>query len=129
MKVYLIECGAYSDYHIYAVVSTEEKAIQFVANRSTHTDIGYTEFEVDEIPIMPERSIQVVMDREGDVVRITRREDDVISDRIEWYYWNWKGKQDPLMAINVFTEDEQRAIKVANEKRAQLIATDGWNQN
>lgn len=48
MKVFIVTSGSYSDYHIEAVFSTNEKAEEYINNRCDDGVNGIEEYEMDE---------------------------------------------------------------------------------
>jgi hypothetical protein len=53
MTVYVVTAGSYSDYHIEAVFSSEEKAQAYIGNAPDSTDYAVNEYKVDvESPLV-----------------------------------------------------------------------------
>ncbi len=128
-KVFIVTEGQYSDYHIEAVFSNEDKAKRYMKSFPKLKRHG----KIVEWPIDPEYSgipismkcIDVTMYRNGD------SDADDISEEFGQHW------QEPLHLVRlqlqrsyltgyVFALDEQHAIKIANEHRAQLIANNEW---
>ena len=122
MKVFIVSSGSYSDYHILGIYSTREKAEH--AKKLYASDNEIEEFNLDEIPNVPPGLFLygVHMNKNGDVkeAKITYAADEYL----EWHPFSGYGE--PVVCFNVFAEDEAHAIKIANEKRIQLIAENIW---
>lgn len=142
-KVYVVTEGEYSSYHIVGVFSSQEKAEKFLEFQR-HSDYDEWEIEEYEIDIFePQvkkglRFYHVVMDQDG-------------NSRVELQNWpehdseyqgerNWLmderdrpletfGRRNTgraLLRVYTFAKDEQHAVKIANEKRAQKIVSNEW---
>jgi len=136
-SVYLLTDGSYSDYHIVAAFSTEEKArlaMEFIGG-------GIEEFELDaDLPSLEDLKtrglfrFEVSMDWEGNTRSVTRllgaySAKDCLSERLTCYPLGW---HPPNMAwaethrygllANVLAHDEKHAVKIVNEWRSQAIA-------
>ncbi len=120
MKIYVVTSGCYSDYNIEAVFSTEtiaqsyiDKGIAFGADKKS-----IEEFELD---IPPEQWVvtRVTMMRNGIVIDITK----IYNGRCGLW---WLGETRDALTWGVGTEDAERAIKVVNEKRTQIVALNLW---
>lgn len=116
--VYIVTSGEYSDYGINAVFSTEEKAKEYIAqfnDKGTYPRPYFiNEYIIDDTSKMKGKPYKVEMLKNGNVV-IVEHKDDVIDDDDIWAYegkLHWHG----------YANDEQHAIKIANEVRIQLIA-------
>lgn len=133
-KVYVVTNGEYSDFHIEAIFTTREKAEAFLNSREKG---DYDNWEMYEYPIdYPDfiadkiangyRLFKVVMDRDGDTISIG--EGNYSDLEYEFRYgidWNWHSGRTKFSA-NVFARNEQHAVKIANERRVQLIASGEW---
>jgi hypothetical protein len=118
MKTYVITAGCYSDYHILAICSTKEKAE--AAAFAFGNAATVTEWEMDKVPNFPPgMSLWLVeMTRKGTVLRCSSLEAELTdTTTLKWEFYK----------NNFFFEccarDEKHAIKIANEKRTELIAT------
>jgi len=123
-KVYIVTSGIYSDYNICGVFSTEEKAEKYAADceysRKDHVKVD--EYTLDE---RKERRIyRVFMTKEGEVNNIYP---ELLPERGKLL--RDFGSYDKELCWDVDTEDRERAIKVVNEKRAQIIALNAWGDN
>jgi len=134
--VYLVTQGEYSDRHVLAVFSTEEKAQKFIemcnekydSARKNAEDYYLTNcwiwavnskiesFELDALADGPRQglfSYEVWMDMNGDVREVELKLG-TPSNRHEIH--------NDTMTLWVQARDEQHAVKIANERRAQWIA-------
>ena len=149
MKVYLVTKGDYSDYRIEAVFSTKEKAEEYVR---IYCPEGTTEeYSVDDESIyngFPHglATWWVTMAEDGridktyhlgvpridwayDTWRFIRHRTDEIQSGLKCYI-NAQPTYGPWMLdMTVLARDEKHAIKIVNEKRAQLIAANLWGRN
>jgi hypothetical protein len=132
VKVWAIEEGEYSDYHVVGVFSTRENAELILSkyNASPYHHAEISEWDLD--PAIEQLNaglsrfyVQIL--RDGTVREV--REDFGIE---EWETINLDDSraQDGCKGyrIYVFAKDEQHAIKIANEKRLQYIANGHWNE-
>ena len=120
MKVYIVTEGSYSERYIVAVFSTVELAENYVAlSDKTGSDCDIEPYEVDEIT---ESYITtcVGMHKNGKVFSSYRNINGKVGllefDYDDTFWWSVK------------TEDKERAIKVTNEKRVQILAMNLWGQ-
>jgi hypothetical protein len=114
-KVYLVTKGEYSDYRIEAIFSTRYRATKYRKKWG-----GEIETWKLDAPI-PDTIVGVEMKPDGEVTDTWEipcsvggegfRSFTIGSNLLTWY---------------VKTEDKQRAIKVVNEKRIQILALGIW---
>ena len=128
MKVYIVTSGEYSDYRINAVFSTKEKAEDYLAAEPSNVETPeIEEYEMDMPPSEWWTTI-VYMLRDGTVknhqTSLKRKDEEagfLFLKSVPIYY--------PAiveLAWVVVTKDVDRAIKVVNEKRTQIIALGLW---
>lgn len=140
MKVYAIENGEYSDYHIVGVFSTRENAEYACQHLRDGGQV--VEWELDPhiddlhagyVPFL------VQMLKDGTVERTEQKEresftfsnEDIFGVKGIWRrteapaYRGDPNVQDCLL-LHIWAKDLQHAIKICNEKRAQLIANGDW---
>ena len=125
MKIYVVTDGDYSDYHIVALCSTQENAEEVVvSNKSRWNDPNIEEWELDDFKKCPNGLLPwgVKMNREG-ASSLERETLASFSPRVVPY---GDGEN---MVFDVFAKDEKHAVKIANEKRVQLVAMDNWDVN
>ena len=116
-KVWIITKGQYSDYQIVRVFSKKELAEEY-AKRDYYCDIE--EYPLDEP--LPEAHFYIEMKKNGDV-KTAHSTTDVAGFR----YFNYGTPPNLEWVAN--TGDEQRAIKVVNEKRVQILALNIWGDD
>lgn len=123
-KVYLVSRGSYSDYSIVALFSSKEKAETFMAY---HPKTGYDslndleEFELDgptEFPV-GKLAFRVRFTRDGEM-EVAQTDPQYVRDFVRPY---GDGK---TMCTECWAADEKAAAKIANERRAQVIAENQW---
>lgn len=123
--VYIVTQGQYSDLSIEAVFTSKEKAQAFIDNEGDMNE-WIEEFELDK-KLRPLSTILTpCMEKNGDVRIVLKRRgkpDDVTLTRFGIDYYN---KKNHYLICDVVTDDEERAIKVANERRTMLIANGEW---
>jgi hypothetical protein len=142
-RVYTIEVGSYSDYHVIGVYSTKQRA-QIVYDALKEAG----EYELNDIV---ERELDpavdairkglfifhVLMLRDGTVEGCTKGnisgyniERSIKPPRI-WRRTQapaYKGRDVPdVLECSVFARDTTHAIKIANEKRTMMIANGEWD--
>lgn len=129
MKVYIVSTGSYSDWMILGIYSTQEKAEKARADYNAENDIK--EYAVDEFPQIPDglRPYCVIMTCVGGVLeRPTQAVPAAVGRwRDEWVpYSISKAPEKQAVLFCVWARDEEHAVKIANDRRAQLIATGEW---
>lgn len=123
--VYLVEIGEYSDHHVGRVFSDKSLAEEFAKawNNHGHDYAKVTTWPVDERFVRMLPWVYVLMYSDGRVDRCwhdASPDDKPLSDGRRPDYGGRR-------YFAVQTDNEERAIKVANERRAQLLATNAWS--
>lgn len=135
-KVYVATSGDYSDYGIDGVFSAKELAEEFV--QSTNPKEGQVEeYELDEGAALLGKIKEgfcvyyVQMDRDGNTTRIDRHEkpspchlEQTKGAARVYKPGSWGGKTS--LIGYVMARDDVHALKIMNERRAQIIAEGGW---
>lgn len=127
---YIVVTGEYSDYHVCGVYSTRKKA-NYAAKVYDGEVVTH---KVDELPAHPKGLLgyQVRMKKDG-AAKAQRI-------GVEWmqHYKTPQFTDDYIrqddgqylivkeLAVSVWAKDEQHAVKIVNEKRAQIIAANEW---
>ena len=127
---YIVVTGEYSDYHVCGVYSTRPKA-DYAATLYNGEVI---EYEIDELPDHPKGLLgyRVEMKKDGaaDVQRcgIGPMEIYLAGSFLNDYSRKDDGQLVIVkeFVISVWAKDEQHAVKIVNEKRAQIIAANEW---
>ena len=128
-EIYLITAGEYSDYHIIAVFDNYRLAKNFVDSfkkdgySCDHPRIETWRLNPYKDQLDTKRKpFFVTIDKHGDT---TRCEKDVSYDGfgdngISFTF-------DKKINVHCFAKDKQHAIKIANEKRTQILAINQWD--
>lgn len=121
MKLYMVTDGDCSDYCVRGIYSTPEKAEWAKKLYAAKNDID--EIEVDALPDAPPGMLWyfVKMDVAGNSPDV-RRVNAGYAGQDKWAPCG----DNKHVAFYQWAEDEQHAVKIANERRAQLIANGGW---
>lgn len=124
-EIYVVTSGEYSDYGICGVFDDRTLADAF-AEKCSGT---YAEAGVEVWPLNPHAD-DLRAGHDPYFVRMKRTGDTMEARRVD------AGSRavGAVMALDVngdgfttcFARDEQHAVKIANERRAQLIASGGW---
>lgn len=138
MKVFAAASGSYSDYRIDALFSTRAKAEAYQAAFPREDWNGIEEYDIDPPTVdLIKQGYQpwgVHMLRDGTVEKVWR--DDYVSPssydesatiwkRTEAPAYKGRGIPDALIA-RVVAKSEKAAVKIANERRSQMIAAGEW---
>ena len=121
-KIYLMTTGEYSEYSVEGAFSSEEKLKQFAEmNNNSYYNIEELEIDPYERYYGDRKLYFVRMRKDGSIyeVRKTSVGIDVGEGRFD---------ADGRLVIDCYAKDEHHAAKIANEKRAMLIATDQWKE-
>jgi hypothetical protein len=134
-KIWIVTDGDYSDYHIVGVFSTEERANEFVEVESGVVE----EYMIDELC----EAVYLKLNKNYSCYRVdmTLNEGDLLFTNIDPYsnvvgsdndltvfvfppkHENKKFAGKKIFSIRVMAKDEKHAIKIANERRTEYIAT------
>lgn len=123
MKTYIVTIGEYSSYQVCAVCSTLERAEYakrlFDVGPHSHTDI--LEMEMDELPEHPAGCLgfQVEFSTENGQ---TDSEGRVIRQE-PWMITGNALISEERISFSVWAQDEQHALKIANERRSAWVAS------
>jgi hypothetical protein len=124
MNIYLVSDGAYSDWRVRGLFSTEEKAEAARKALGSGNDVEL--YELDENAAQYEQGLRpwnVTITRNGYVENIY----DSTSDNMwSFYFLLCAGQTRWHLRGGVWGRNEKHAIKIMNERRAQLIAMNRW---
>ena len=135
MLVWGVSEGQYSDYGVIAIFSSRKKAeaylveyLRLADSNPFRSETYIEEFDFDPDPPKVVTAIKVNMAVNGDVLKISERLEDIkdigfVGYNIEDYL---KRPISYSFSWVVHTDSQEQAIKVANEKRAMLIAANVW---
>ena len=120
-EIHIVTAGDYSDYTIYGVFSTQEKAQAYIDSREwSYNDPGIESYDVDELaPPKGKHLFQVYMERDGTASKIEKA-------------GSWDDPEVKLMPIRnilmvvCWARDEIHAAKIAGERRREFIASGVW---
>ena len=130
--IYLVSTGSYSDYTVVAAFTTLDKAEAFMA--AIKTDYSGPFNEIEEIVLdsnvanLAKRGYAcytVIMLRNGEVEYINRCNINANYIASEFRIWRRPDKPDCFDA-RIIAKNEKQAIKIANDKRAEMIAMNEW---
>jgi len=129
--LYVVTSGSYSDYGIDAIFDSKELAQSFIDSFKRG---AYSEFnEIEEWPLNP-CDLELKRGRKAFFLRIDKEGN---TSKIEWSdsaYGHKYGTDisftfdKKLMNVYCFADDENHAIKIANEKRTQILAINRWGK-
>lgn len=125
--IYVVTSGSYSDYGINAVFDDEQLAKDFIAmfEKGNYIDMQIEEWKLnpEEENIRAKRKLYFLrMNKEGIASDISIEGSSFSIDYINTIQFDNKKN----LMIRCFADDEKHAIKIANEKRAQVIANNKW---
>lgn len=124
MKLFLVADGDYSEYHVCGIFSTIEKAEHAKKWFDSNQDIE--EIEVDELPDHPEGMFwySFYMKENGDTLDIWIEDGSYSRPEIQWFPNECQSEK--CVKFQMWATDEKHSVKIANEKRSQLIASNQW---
>ena len=134
-SIWVVENGEYSDYHVVGVFSTKENAER--VNALTGGRGRVSEWALD--PAIAELNkgyhfYSVAMSKDG-TVRNVEREDEVATYHIQdarvmqpWVDMHDHSKGTYIID-HAWARDDAHAVKIVNERRAQMIANGEWRDS
>lgn len=136
-KVYLVSSGEYSDYSINAAFSTRELAelyIESMGNPQRYSqEMMVEEYDLDANETHIREGFhpyRVKMDRNGNTLECRLDDwDSAVSGKVSlvsFGYYHGQPSPKKVLCASCVAKDEQHAVKIANEKRTQMIATGEW---
>ena len=159
MKIYVCTAGSYSDYRIEAVFSTKEKADAWLEKRTYTNiegkNVVYWDYQIEEYDLdAPLEDYQlhtwdfVRMLRDGTVVSIATMvaaQDDLWFNNPHAIHYAASGEffqfketdwrktfsycDFHIKRPRYYSNPQERAIKIANERRVQLITNGEWKED
>jgi len=120
MKVYVVTIGSYSDYRIEEIFENKEDA-EALANVLSDGN-GVDEWEANKQKVVPLWSIW--MEKNGDLAEDYVSPSANTGSKEDIYCYD-----DDSIHFEIFADTLERAIKVANERRAIIIAQGFWGDN
>ena len=128
-KIYVVSSGEYSDYGIDAIFDSKDLAEKYI---SAFDQSCYDQMKIEEWELNPNEN-EVKKSRKAFLVRMDKQGN---ANEVEWrdsafglrntslnisFTYNKE-----LMNCYCFANDERHAVKIANEKRVQLLANNSW---
>ena len=130
MKVYIVTSGDYSDYGIDAVFTNKKTAEVFAGKINGEVEIWETSPSNLIDKLTHNKIFCVRMNKEGNTDLVM--EEDFgsyeIKNAIEKKTEIFKAVDGYCMITYMFAKDEKHAVKIANERRIQLIANNEWDK-
>ncbi len=125
-KVYVVTQGQYSDMTIEAVFTTRKKAQAFIDNEGDMNE-EIEEFELDKNLRPLSTILTPCMERNGDVRMVLKRRDSPTNAESARVISSYMSDQ-LYLRCDIVTDSEERAIKVCNERRIQILAENRWSK-
>jgi hypothetical protein len=126
--IYIVTSGEYSDYGIDAVFSTRELAEAYIKQfQDKWQTMGVEEWTLDPWKKELRKGYKLYslhMDKAGNTVDISAQSYGSYGLRDGEPYQGWDANGN--MTLCLLARNETHAIKIANEKRAMLIANNLW---
>jgi len=154
--IYIVTSGSYSDYHICAVFDTEELAEKYCQFYNCYNpEESYKNYSIEEFTLNPAVTeipknlipYRVAMTLEGEYSECRLSSYNMVTEKggeiecwdaalpkISAYTgqvipWNEKLESKQHIITFVLAKDETHAVKIVNEKRAQIVALNLWANN
>jgi len=123
--IYVVTTGTYSDYKIDSVFDSKELAQSYIDSFSTS---GWYKMSIEEFKLNPfEKQV-----KEGYLPYFLRMTKEGKCTQINICDSSFELGEKPFFDVDdkichkIFAKDEKHAIKILNEIRAQLVATNKW---
>lgn len=134
-KVYVVTSGCYSGYGIEAVFSTRELADLYCAKMNAHRT-SYYHARVEAYPLDDGEAeirgnrtpYRVMMTKDGTVEHVRPYTGEWPTGK-PWFdaEWEWgKLVGYRTLMLDVWATDAEHAVKIVNERRAQILALNEW---
>jgi hypothetical protein len=133
-KIYILTEGAYSDFTILGVAEDMETATFLVNKWGGEIEIReyYLNTKEDSKFINGKTLYEVTMWKNGNskVEKDKNQVADAYTDP-KFYFWGGmrSGGVEVIMELDCWANDEKHAVKIANDKRASLIASGEWDSH
>lgn len=126
--VFLVTRGDYSDYRVCAVFTEKSLAEKYIDSFKVNS---YEEFRIENYQLNP-FSFELKNDYKPFFLRM-KRDGECTEIYVKDSSYGFEDEDIDVgfdihknMYISIFAKDETHAIKIANEKRVQLIAENRW---
>ena len=123
-KLYVVSTGQYSDWNIAGIFDSKELAEKFISSfYECFNDIQEYTLNPCEKELQESQKLYCVqIEKSGDIKEITQNVSTFSLQHPIWFPYDAN-----FLEVNCFADDEQHAIKIANEKRIQVLALERWN--
>lgn len=127
-EMYLVSSGSYSDYKVEAIFTTLEKAEAYIKgfkkNDDCYSDDGYNDIKKIRVNPSFKQIVYILwlveMEKNGEVIDCEKLDTRPMhGDYIDFCDTGY---------FVVDAIDKESAIKIANERRAYLIANEAWKE-
>lgn len=123
-KVYIVTSGEYSDYRIEKVFSSLLLAQEYIRER----DMGWAKIEVYHLDKITKNKISIGfcinIKKNGEIKNIHERVDGFSLYPPEYIL----AEKELLLRLCIESESKERAIKIAAEKHALVVASGFWGE-
>lgn len=131
-KIYVVVSGEYSDFGINAIFTTKELAELYISafsQKDRYEELIIQEWNIDpyELELKQNRKpFRIIMDKEGNTINIDYETSDfsLMPERLIEFQWGTKN-----MICRCFADNKKHAVKIANEKRVQILAINKWGES
>lgn len=134
--VWAIEEGEYSDYHVVGVFTSKENAEKVLEKlKDKYTYPTLVEWPLDPAVAELNQGLSqylVWMLKDGSVESVKQQEFSAYNLAGEIRVWErskvpfFKGEKPDILTATVWATDDKHAIKIVNEKRIQMLASEQW---
>jgi hypothetical protein len=130
-KVFVVTSGSYSDYRIDAIFTTRELAQSFIDDFKAH---DWRQMDIEEWDLDPNKT-HLKQNRKPYFLRINKKGDVTDLEVADSAYGFEQDIPDAeisytpnleWMNIYCFAADDDHAVKIAGEKRSQILAANIW---
>ena len=133
-NVYIVTKGAYSDYQIVGVFSTEKLAQDFIDKSQYDTDVDYEYLaKIETYPLDNTNEwgylTTVFMNYDGDSDTHGPAFCHLPEAQVGHGLVKWPMLGRPYLSASLLADSKERAVKIANEIRTGLIASGEWERD
>lgn len=126
--IYVVTAGVYSDYSIYGVYDDQEVAQKISdAISADWAEARVEEYELNEYADKVKQGLSmyaVQMDVDGNALSIEK-----LAYTDETFVNEARREGATVLFARVYAKSEEHAIKIVNERRLQLIASNQWGKS
>ena len=134
MKLFVVTQGEYSGYHVEAIFTDKDNAQEFIDNAIDKESYGHETTQIEEFELDKPREDWV-----HTVLCIYKDGHSYFNDSLREhlkegfndyhksaYRKDATGKEEIVATFKIKTDSIKRAVKIVNEKRAQILAASAW---